>query len=187
MDSKQIPQASIDESLNFGDDPRDSDSSESEDIDFEEGPNPSPVPIQMSMPQVEQERVGLSLVTYYFVRAYHKAGDLKKHYDKHKCFVIRKLFSVFFAMTAIVFVSWSYSFTNVAVIDNYQHQFDQINGYVNSWTENYHDPAHKLSIKFGNLKEESNGGSEKLSLAEPFYHLEMRTWDDLGEFYPYLE
>ena len=44
MDSNKIPSASIDESIDFGADPRDSDSSESEDdLDFEQGPNPLPV------------------------------------------------------------------------------------------------------------------------------------------------
>ena len=187
MDSNKIPSASIDESIDFAADQRESESSESgDDLDFEQGPNPSPVLTEVSMPNIEQERAAnLPVVAKYIIQAYHKAGDLKKTYDKHKFFVIRKLFSAFFALSAITFVSWSYSFTNVAVMDNFQHQFDQINGYVHSWLENYHDSAHQLSITFGNLKEEFNGGVEKLSLAEPFYLLEMRTWDDLDNVYPY--
>ena len=54
MDSNKIPSASIDESIDFAADQRESESSESgDDLDFEQGPNPSPMLTEVSMPNIE--------------------------------------------------------------------------------------------------------------------------------------
>lgn len=81
-------------------------------------------------------------------------------FNEHKWFYIRKFSAVFFAISAVILASYSLSFTNVAVIDNFQHQFDEINGYITNWLENYHEESKKFSITFGNLETLKSANSE---------------------------
>lgn len=89
-------------------------------------------------------------------------------------------------ISAVILATYSYLFTNTAVIDNYSHQKDTINGYIDNWIHNYHDSAKLLSIQVGDLETSVSATSSHNSIGEPNVKLDMKTWDDLEKVYPYF-
>ena len=124
-----------------------------------------------------------SMINYNLNKLYRKAG-----FQKKKIAIQRRLGGTILAIGALISMSLTIQYVNMAGKNNYQHQHDKIENFVYNWlgtknyTTNYHDMAEKLSVYIGNV----NYGSldTPIQTLVDQVKLSLKLWDDMDEIYP---
>ena len=126
-----------------------------------------------------------SMINYNLKQLFRKAG-----FQKKKIAVQRRLGGTILAIGALISMSMTIQYVNMAGKNNYQHQHDQIENYVYNWlgtgnyTTNYHNLAEKITVYIGNVNQIETQTGTPFKILDDQIKLSLKLWDDMDEIYP---